>query len=175
MQETARGTAAPCTSVGRSRPRPTQHSAGRCLPCRTYNPEDSKRGRNPVSQKQAMEELVSAVTSTTPDGFTPTIVKQTVRHPRRLRAARPPGRSALRSRAAATSFPGSARCRQGSELLARRRCAQAALVRIHPAAAMDHACGAAHLRHKRRRSFQRRTLGARLSAVLPVARGPRSG
>lgn len=46
------------------------------VPPWTYNPEESKRGRNPVSQEQAMQELVAAVKASSPDGFTPTIVKQ---------------------------------------------------------------------------------------------------
>lgn len=44
---------------------------------RTYNPEDTKRGRNPISQQQAMAELIEVITTTKPDGFEPTIVKQT--------------------------------------------------------------------------------------------------
>lgn len=49
---------------------------GHYVPPWTYAPEESKRGRNGVSQEQAMEELVSAVKASSPDGFTPTIVKQ---------------------------------------------------------------------------------------------------
>lgn len=47
------------------------------VPSWTYNPEEGRGRKNPATQKQAMEELVEVVKSTQPDGFTPTIVKQT--------------------------------------------------------------------------------------------------
>lgn len=42
-----------------------------------YNPEEGRGRTGPVSQKQAMDELVEAVKNTKPDKFEPTIVKQT--------------------------------------------------------------------------------------------------
>ncbi|GIL41953.1 hypothetical protein Vafri_33 [Volvox africanus] len=43
----------------------------------TYNPQDGRGLKGPVSQDQAMSELVAAVQKLNPDGFTPKIVKQT--------------------------------------------------------------------------------------------------
>lgn len=47
------------------------------VPAWTYNPEDGRGLRKPASQAQAMEELVSVVKELKPDGFEPTIIKQT--------------------------------------------------------------------------------------------------
>lgn len=47
------------------------------LPHRTFNPEDTKRGKKPIPQEQAMGELLEVLKSTKPDGFEPTIVQQT--------------------------------------------------------------------------------------------------
>ncbi|CAI5469489.1 unnamed protein product [Closterium sp. Yama58-4] len=47
---------------------------GHYVPPWTYNPEEGRGRKNPASQEQAMEELVAVVTSTKPDGFTPTII-----------------------------------------------------------------------------------------------------
>jgi hypothetical protein len=44
---------------------------------RTYNPEDGRGRKGPVSRSQAMDELAEAVTSLSPDGFTPSIVSRT--------------------------------------------------------------------------------------------------
>ncbi|GMH33071.1 hypothetical protein BSKO_00905 [Bryopsis sp. KO-2023] len=41
-----------------------------------YNPEDGRGRKNPVTQEQAMEELVSVVKSLKPDKFEPKIIKQ---------------------------------------------------------------------------------------------------
>ncbi|CAG9464499.1 unnamed protein product [Pedinophyceae sp. YPF-701] len=43
----------------------------------TYNPPDGRGKKNPATQAQAMQELVEAVRTSQPDGFTPKIVKQT--------------------------------------------------------------------------------------------------
>ena len=50
---------------------------GHFVPPWTYNPEEGRRKRAPATQEQAMAELVDAVKASRPDGFTPTIVKQT--------------------------------------------------------------------------------------------------
>lgn len=42
-----------------------------------YNPEEGRGRTGPVTQKQAMEELVEVVKNTKPDKFEPNIVKQT--------------------------------------------------------------------------------------------------
>ena len=47
------------------------------VPQWTYNPEEGRGTKNPATQEQAMNELVEVVESTTPDGFTPKIVKRT--------------------------------------------------------------------------------------------------
>ena len=47
------------------------------VPTWTYNPEDGRGMRKPATKEQAMAELVEVVKGTTPDGFTPAIVKQT--------------------------------------------------------------------------------------------------
>lgn len=47
------------------------------VPPWTYNPEEGRGRKNPVTKEQAMQELVDVVNSTKPDGFTPTIVEQT--------------------------------------------------------------------------------------------------
>eukprot|EP00475_Leptophrys_vorax_P041819 TRINITY_DN78896_c0_g1_i1.p1 TRINITY_DN78896_c0_g1~~TRINITY_DN78896_c0_g1_i1.p1 ORF type:complete len:259 (-),score=4.00 TRINITY_DN78896_c0_g1_i1:248-946(-) len=49
---------------------------GHYVPPWTYNPEEGRGRKNPATQEQAMKELVSVVSSTKPDGFTPTIVEQ---------------------------------------------------------------------------------------------------
>ncbi|KAJ9517662.1 hypothetical protein QJQ45_025141 [Haematococcus lacustris] len=46
------------------------------IPPWTYNPQDGPRGRQPVSQEQAMQELRGVVEKLSPDGFTPKVVKQ---------------------------------------------------------------------------------------------------
>ena len=43
----------------------------------TYNPPDGARGKNPVSQQQAMEELAEVVRNCRADNFTPKIVEKT--------------------------------------------------------------------------------------------------
>ena len=50
---------------------------GHYVPPWTYAPEEGRRRKNPPTQAQAMAELVEVVQSTKPDGFTPTIEKQT--------------------------------------------------------------------------------------------------
>ena len=47
------------------------------VPQWTYNPEEGRGTKNPATQEQAMNELVEVVESTSPDGFTPKIVKRT--------------------------------------------------------------------------------------------------
>lgn len=47
------------------------------VPPWTYNPEEGRGRKNPATPEQAMQELVDVVNSTQPDGFTPTIKKQT--------------------------------------------------------------------------------------------------
>ncbi|GJP33548.1 hypothetical protein CLOM_g18076 [Closterium sp. NIES-68] len=47
---------------------------GHYVPPWTYNPEEGRGRKSPASKEQAMEELVAVVTSTKPDGFTPTII-----------------------------------------------------------------------------------------------------
>lgn len=47
------------------------------VPAWTYNPEDGRGRKGPVSRSQAMDELAEAVTSLSPDGFTPSIVSRT--------------------------------------------------------------------------------------------------
>lgn len=49
---------------------------GHYVPAWTYNPEEGRGTKNPASQSQAMSELEEAITSSTPDGFTPTIIKK---------------------------------------------------------------------------------------------------
>lgn len=44
------------------------------VPPWTYNPEEGRGRKGPVSQAQAMEELVSVVSELQPDNFTPTII-----------------------------------------------------------------------------------------------------
>ena len=46
-------------------------------PRRTYNPQDGRGSKKPATQQQAMAELVDVVKTLKPDGFTPTVVKQT--------------------------------------------------------------------------------------------------
>ena len=46
------------------------------VPQWTYNPEEGRGTKNPATPEQAMKELVDVVQSTSPDGFTPKIVKQ---------------------------------------------------------------------------------------------------
>lgn len=46
------------------------------VPPWTYNPEEGRGRKGPVSQAQAMEELVSVVKDLKPDKFTPTIITQ---------------------------------------------------------------------------------------------------
>eukprot|EP00897_Mesotaenium_endlicherianum_P008705 jgi/Mesen1/7863/ME000042S07309 len=50
---------------------------GHFVPPWTYNPAEGRGRKNPASQTQAMQELVEVVQTTKPDGFVPTIVKQT--------------------------------------------------------------------------------------------------
>lgn len=47
------------------------------VPPWTYNPEEGRGSKSPVTQAQAMEELVSVVKDLQPDKFTPTIITQT--------------------------------------------------------------------------------------------------
>eukprot|EP00210_Caulerpa_lentillifera_P001661 g1596.t1 len=47
------------------------------VPPLLYNPEDGRGRKNPVTQKEAMAELVSVVSKIQPDKFTPTIVANT--------------------------------------------------------------------------------------------------
>ncbi|KAL4439917.1 hypothetical protein ABPG75_002918 [Micractinium tetrahymenae] len=47
------------------------------VPQWTYNPEEGRGRKNPATREQAMKELVEVVKSSKPDGFTPTIIKQT--------------------------------------------------------------------------------------------------
>mmetsp|Transcript_9269 Transcript_9269/g.30611 ORF Transcript_9269/g.30611 Transcript_9269/m.30611 type:complete len:226 (+) Transcript_9269:20-697(+) len=47
------------------------------VPPLEYNPADGRGLKKPATQAQAMEELVSVVQGTSPDGFTPTIIKKT--------------------------------------------------------------------------------------------------
>lgn len=47
------------------------------VPPWTYNPEEGRGRKSPVTQAQAMEELVSVVKDLQPDKFTPTIITQT--------------------------------------------------------------------------------------------------
>jgi len=47
------------------------------VPPWTYNPEEGRGRKNPATQEQAIQELVGVVKATQPDGFTPTIKKQT--------------------------------------------------------------------------------------------------
>jgi hypothetical protein len=44
---------------------------------RTYNPQDGRGSKKAATQEQAMKELVEVVSKLKPDGFTPTIIKQT--------------------------------------------------------------------------------------------------
>ncbi|MCO5609552.1 hypothetical protein L7F22_063781 [Adiantum nelumboides] len=46
------------------------------VPPWTYNPEDGRGKKNPVSREQAMRELLDVIKSTKPDNFTPKIVEQ---------------------------------------------------------------------------------------------------
>lgn len=50
---------------------------GSCITGWTYNPEDGRGRKNPITQKQAMEELAEVVASCRADNFTPTIVEKT--------------------------------------------------------------------------------------------------
>ncbi|KAL4524396.1 hypothetical protein Ndes2526B_g00406 [Nannochloris sp. 'desiccata'] len=50
---------------------------GHYVPAWTYNPEEGRGKKKPATQAQAMQELTDVVSKLTPDGFTPTIVKQT--------------------------------------------------------------------------------------------------
>jgi uncharacterized protein (DUF1499 family) len=50
---------------------------GHYVPAWTYNPEEGRGKKKPATQAQAMQELVEVVSTLTPDGFKPTIVKQT--------------------------------------------------------------------------------------------------
>ncbi|KAL2623533.1 hypothetical protein R1flu_003738 [Riccia fluitans] len=50
---------------------------GHYVPPWTYNPEEGRGKRNPVSKEQAMQELIEVVEKTKPDNFTPRIVKKT--------------------------------------------------------------------------------------------------
>ncbi|KAH7292944.1 hypothetical protein KP509_28G004600 [Ceratopteris richardii] len=43
---------------------------------RTYNPENGRGRKNPVSREQAMKELLDVINSTRPDNFNPRIVEQ---------------------------------------------------------------------------------------------------
>ena len=47
------------------------------VPQWTYNPEEGRGTKNPATPEQAMQELVDVVEGTSPDGFTPKIVKRT--------------------------------------------------------------------------------------------------
>lgn len=47
------------------------------VPAWTYNPEDGRGRTKPATREQAMAELVEVVTALKPDGFMPTVVKQT--------------------------------------------------------------------------------------------------
>lgn len=47
------------------------------VPPWSYNPEDGRGRKSPISQTQALTELVEAIESTKPDGFTPTIITKT--------------------------------------------------------------------------------------------------
>lgn len=47
------------------------------VPQWTYNPEEGRGTKNPATAEQAMQELVEVVENTSPDGFTPKIVKKT--------------------------------------------------------------------------------------------------
>eukprot|EP00245_Coleochaete_scutata_P007440 TRINITY_DN22852_c0_g1_i1.p1 TRINITY_DN22852_c0_g1~~TRINITY_DN22852_c0_g1_i1.p1 ORF type:complete len:232 (-),score=43.21 TRINITY_DN22852_c0_g1_i1:389-1084(-) len=47
---------------------------GHYVPAWNYAPEDGRARKGPVSQKQALEELVEVIESTKPDDFTPKIV-----------------------------------------------------------------------------------------------------
>jgi len=56
------------------------YQSGSCgLPVhrRTYNPEEGRGRKKPITQAEAMAELREVVESMEPDGFTPTIIKQT--------------------------------------------------------------------------------------------------
>eukprot|EP00250_Pteridium_aquilinum_P001280 c11491_g1_i1 orf=71-754(+) len=46
------------------------------VPPWTYNPEDGRGKKNPVSREQAMKELLDVIKVTKPDNFTPKIVEQ---------------------------------------------------------------------------------------------------
>lgn len=46
------------------------------VPPWTYNPEDGRGKKKPVSREQAMKELLDVIKSTKPDNFTPKIVEQ---------------------------------------------------------------------------------------------------
>jgi hypothetical protein len=47
------------------------------VPAWTYNPEDGRGRKGPISREQAMAELAEVVGSIKPDKFEPKIVKQT--------------------------------------------------------------------------------------------------
>ena len=50
---------------------------GHYVPPWTYNPQDGRGRKNPATREQAMSELLKVIQETKPDGFTPTITKQT--------------------------------------------------------------------------------------------------
>ncbi|KAK9812547.1 hypothetical protein WJX73_007972 [Symbiochloris irregularis] len=47
------------------------------VPPWTYNPRDGRGLKKPVTKEKAFEELMDVLQNATPDGFTPTVVKQT--------------------------------------------------------------------------------------------------
>jgi uncharacterized protein (DUF1499 family) len=61
-----------CISTAEEANDPTHY-----VPQWSYNPEDGRGRSNPATQEQAMAELEAAVSSLSPDGFTPKIVSKT--------------------------------------------------------------------------------------------------
>lgn len=61
-----------CVSTAEEANDPTHY-----VPGWTYNPEDGRGRTAPVSREQAMSELAEVVSSVSPDGFTPKIIKRT--------------------------------------------------------------------------------------------------
>jgi len=61
-----------CVSTAEEANDPTHY-----VPGWTYNPEEGRGRKNPATKEQAMKELVEVVSTITPDGFTPKIIKQT--------------------------------------------------------------------------------------------------
>jgi len=47
------------------------------VPAWTYNPQDGRGLKKPISKEQAMQELVEVVSKLKPDNFTPQVIRQT--------------------------------------------------------------------------------------------------